>query len=218
MSSISNISEQTAPRVPVKYTEAVKALEACLTLQEARYWTNTADALAAWSKIYNDDEAESNARRLKLHAYRRMSQLADQLGREPANQSEVAKPPKREGGHRNIRSGQGKGPAAVLREHGLKSNQIGEITRIGRIPERRFKELVAQNRPPAIARAATAGVSRKHAVRQAETWLPLMGRNGHGVNLASFVAFTQRYPPHLVRSLTDEEVARIRSNMTFIQE
>lgn len=38
------------PLVPVEYEAAVKSLQACATLDEAKYWSDKSDALAAWAK------------------------------------------------------------------------------------------------------------------------------------------------------------------------
>ena len=97
------------PAMPVQYEEALKALEACTSLDETTVWSNAADALAAWAQIYRSDEAELKAKRLRLHAYRRMGQLARDL-----------RPPgKMKGG--GYRGCQGKLPGAIslLQEYGL---------------------------------------------------------------------------------------------------
>ena len=67
------------PLVPVEYERACTALAECQTIDEAKYWDNKADALAAWAKIYNNDQAGLEAKRLKLHAYRRMGEIAREI-------------------------------------------------------------------------------------------------------------------------------------------
>src|ERR1700722_7297053 len=69
---------RTVP-MPVEYVEACKALAACVTIDEAKRWADKAEALAAWAKIYRSDEASVQAARLKLHAYRRMGKLAEEI-------------------------------------------------------------------------------------------------------------------------------------------
>lgn len=64
------------PLVPVEYEAACNALAQCVDLDEAKYWSDKADALAAWAKIYRDDRISAQAKRLKLKAYRRMGELA----------------------------------------------------------------------------------------------------------------------------------------------
>lgn len=65
--------------MPVEYTAACKSLEKCLTIEDAKYWSNAADALASWARIYQNDEAGRAAKRLKAQALRKMSILADEL-------------------------------------------------------------------------------------------------------------------------------------------
>lgn len=65
--------------MPVEYEAACKALAACESIDEGKYWSDKADALAAWAKIYKSDEAAVAARRLKLMAFRRMGELASAM-------------------------------------------------------------------------------------------------------------------------------------------
>lgn len=67
------------PLIPVEYGEACKALAACVTLEGAKYWSDAADALAAWAKMYHDTTIEDDARRLKSRAAREMGRLAREL-------------------------------------------------------------------------------------------------------------------------------------------
>src|SRR5690606_26149716 len=69
----------TVPMTPVEYVDACKALQACHEIDEAKYWSDKSDALAAWAKIYRDDETGKLARKLKAHAYRRMGEIAEQV-------------------------------------------------------------------------------------------------------------------------------------------
>src|SRR5208282_4621524 len=73
------ITKGRTPLVPVEYETAITALTECAHLDEAKYWDNKADALAAWAKIYHSDECARKAKMLKMHAYRRMGQLAGEL-------------------------------------------------------------------------------------------------------------------------------------------
>lgn len=143
------------PLVPVKYEEALKALKECETLDEAKYWDNKADALAAWAKIYRDDEAGRGAKRLKLHAYRRMYQLAIEL-RPPKNPSkpmsgsgvEIRGP----GGYRIV----GKTPGAfgLLMDKGLSFTQAQAASRLGRSSPEEFRKSIESENPPSPCTAA----------------------------------------------------------------
>ncbi|HXR89575.1 MAG TPA: hypothetical protein VN750_04755 [Steroidobacteraceae bacterium] len=134
--------ESDRPAMPVQYETALKALEACISLDETKIWSNAADALAAWAKIYNSDEAEVKAKRLRLHAYRRMGQLARDL-----------RPPGRMkgGGHRGC---QGKLPGAIslLQEYGLTKTEAGAANFIAQLPEEQFQRVLERPlRPTTVA-------------------------------------------------------------------
>ena len=70
------ITKGRAPLVPVEYEEAVKALAKCREIDDAKYWSDKASALAAWAKIYHSPQVMREAKLLKLHAYRHMAELA----------------------------------------------------------------------------------------------------------------------------------------------
>lgn len=63
----------------VPYERAVLDLQECLTIDEAREWTNISDAYAAWGKIKKDERVIRLARQIKLKAIERMGQLAVEL-------------------------------------------------------------------------------------------------------------------------------------------
>lgn len=116
---------------PVQYEQALGALIACRTIDEARTWSDKADALAAWAKIYADDRVALEARRLKLHAYRRIGVLA----------AEVAKITPRSPTGRPV-SGN-----SVLTKHGFNTSQKLAICRLGRLPSEQFDEFVNARKP-----------------------------------------------------------------------
>lgn len=62
--------------LPAEYRAACAAIAACSTINEGKYWSDKADALAAWGAIYKDDEVGRQARILKLYAFRRIGELA----------------------------------------------------------------------------------------------------------------------------------------------
>lgn len=132
------------PLVPVEYEEAIKALGACLTLDEAKYWNDKADALAAWAKIYRSDEARRKAAQLKLHAYRRMGQLAEDL--RPSGKT------------RFNDSGKILGPApgskSLLMEQGFNRDQAEYMRALSRLPETDFSKIATREDVPTPRRAA----------------------------------------------------------------
>jgi hypothetical protein len=120
-------------QLPVIYEEACRALVACTTIDEAKYFSDKAEALAAWAKIYKSDQAALEAKRLKLHAYRRMGELAAEI-----------QPTKH--GHR----GRLPGPGSLLKDQGFNESTIRTIRRIASIDASQFNALVDSPRPPSI--------------------------------------------------------------------
>lgn len=125
------VTRGRTPLVPVEYETAVKALSECLTLDESKYWSDKADALAAWAKIYRDGDALRKAKALKLHAYRRMGELAGEL-----------KPMV------NGAGGRQPGAIRVLTDAGLTHNAAIAARRLATIPERRFNKLLTNPKSP----------------------------------------------------------------------
>lgn len=126
------------PLVPVEYETACRALAECSTLDETKYWDNKADALAAWAKIYHSDQAAVEAKRLKLHAYRRMGALA----------AEIRPLYLRVKGSGIGKTGSVPGPKALLQEHGFKRDTAAAIRAIACMPQAEFEAAVAKKIPP----------------------------------------------------------------------
>lgn len=126
------------PHVPVEYEEACKQLSACLTLDEAKYWDNKADALAAWAKIYHDGKVLRDARALKLLAHRRLYEIARELR------------PKRiiKRGKSGELIGNKPGAPSLLREQGLSVAAVNAARELGNMSEEKFQTLVDSPRPP----------------------------------------------------------------------
>jgi hypothetical protein len=114
------------PLVPEEYTEACKLLAECREIDEAKYWSDKASALAAWAKIFHSTRVAREARLLKLHAYRRMAELA-----------------------KDVKKAKGTAPAKVLAAHGLKSWEANEVMAVGRATPEKFKEATEAAVPPA---------------------------------------------------------------------
>ena len=121
------------PMVPICYETACKALAECLSLDEAKLWDGKAEALAAWAKIYHDDDAARKARALKLHAYRRMGQLSKELTKDRP---------------RFDANGPVPGARALLINEGLKVNDADACIRLAKAPTRLFEKAVNSPRPP----------------------------------------------------------------------
>lgn len=135
------------PHLPVEYETAVKALAECITLDEAKYWDNKADALAAWAKIYHSSEAERKAKMLKLHAYRRMGQLAEEL--RPTKRGRVA------GSLRNQL-----GARSLLVENGFTVTQAAAALGMSKVPEHVFNEQLGRQSPNSPGRVSIISRAR----------------------------------------------------------
>jgi hypothetical protein len=138
--------------VPAQYEQAIQALIFCQTIDEARAFDSAADALAAWAKIYCDDRAAHAARVLKLHAYRRVGVLAQQL--RPT-----------QGIHRGA-----KGPNSLLVESGFKHHEAIAAVKVSRMPQNDFDRIAAQRRPPSPAMLAQVSLQKNPA------WARIRGR------------------------------------------
>ena len=120
-------------RMPLVYREAVDALKKCKHLEESRVFVDQAEALAVWARIYRHDEAGRQAKQLKLHAHRRMGQLARELA-----------PGKVKAG-----GGREPGPVAKLQEYGLSRHQSDAANHLAKMGKRDFNKLIKQDSPPA---------------------------------------------------------------------
>lgn len=122
MSGAVSRARPAPPVLPSDYGRAVACIRSLETLEEGRHWSDRAEALAAWARIYRDDEVGRQARRLRLHALRRLAELAGGLGN---------------------------GGAEALRAFGFTAAQVRKIRGVGRVDPRRFAEAVEAEDPPA---------------------------------------------------------------------
>lgn len=133
------ITRGRTPLVPVEYETAIKALTECVTFDETKYWSDKADALAAWAKIYHSNDTLVKAKRLKLHAYRRMGEIAQEL---------------RPTGPKLGNTGAGRLPGAIslLREHGLKRSEASAARKLALMSDSRFSSILKRpNAPTTVA-------------------------------------------------------------------
>lgn len=169
--------------MPVSYKKAIAALADCRKLDDAKTFTDSAEALAVWARIYKDNEAGRQARQLRLHAHRRMGHLARDLA-------------KRKG-----RSGGGSepGPVALLRKHGLTRHQADAANHLAKMDGDDFETFVNQDVPP----APTSIVRRYRRLKTLTTWVLLRERPRTPFACAAYIQKTD--PKGLAKSLTDDE-------------
>lgn len=166
-----------ARTVLVDYMAAVNAIAKCITLDEAKQWSDKADALAAWAKIYRNPQAGKEARRLKLRAFRRMNELAEEI-----QPRQYLKGPGTKG------HAQAPGPRALLRAQGLPEFAAQQVRRIGQIPKRRFEQLLASPDPPGLIRASLLGRGIAGPSRTSSAWREIVdGRSTAATSLSRFV-------------------------------
>lgn len=186
--------------VPVKYDVAVRALTACRNIDEAKHYADKSDALAAWARIYKDEHVKVEAKRLKLHAYRRMGVLAREI---------------RPGTERTGRKGGSiPGPVSLLKEMGLSRNEAQSASLIGAVSNKRFKNAIDLPSPPA---PSTFKFKNRKGV--SEAWKSLTGASGRGYPMTGFRGFCRNNDPKkIARALSWSEVEKVREMATEIIE
>jgi len=181
--------------IPVVFAEAVRAIAACRSINEGRYWSDKADALAAWAKIYKKDEAAIEARRLKAFAYRRMSQLAQDLAQQTKDPKKPGRP----------------SPRAQLIDAGLSNAAVTRIRQVGAVPQKTFDELMNLPDPPHVGRIAFHGIGAKNKLASSEAWRKFSGGKYHHGNGHKFRQFCRAHSAlELGREISIGEVAVAR--------
>lgn len=180
------IAGERPSQIPVEYEQAVAALSACCSIDEAKTWSDKADALAAWAKIYRSRDADRQARRLRLHAYRRMGILAGELRpRIPLGK----------------RLGSTKGPRSLLVEQGLSAANSKAARRLANLSPEAFAALIDQPRPP-------APVMVDRQLIDSSDMMKALRSNG---GMAPFLSFARRFAPtDVARGMAADEAIHVR--------
>ena len=168
-------ADERAAIVPIKYIEAIKALRECQTIESAELWANKADALAAWAKIYKQDEAGKEARRLKLYAYRKMGELAEQL--------------------RPTTALKHKGAHSLLREYGLDQHKARAILQISRATDLEFSRVVHDARGVAASAIQFRGRGRRGGQSPSSDSYGWLSSHDTGLHLPSILGKLRRRDP-----------------------
>lgn len=185
------------PRVPLKLHEAVQALAEVRTIDDAKYFADKADALAAWAKIYKDDEAGIEARRVKLHAYRRMGQLAEEL-RPTGNPTEFGR-------------GRPMGAHSLLIEYGFARTAASRIMQIARTPKKKFESAVANAAGVHAAARLGRGMGMSSRGLKSDAWTALADQS----RIRGLLA---RDAKELARGISKGEVRAARRLVTEVME
>jgi hypothetical protein len=190
------------PLVPIQYEEARTNLQACMSIDDAIVWENKADALAAWAKMYHEDAAGEDARRLKLVAKDRIGKLAMEL--RPGGMKERVDCKGRRGLSR------ADGPASLLKEHGLSNGHVRQALTIARAPRDKFENAVkkAMGVNTAIASFGAVNPMRGQAV-SSDAWRWLTSTTADGTRLFG-VRCKLRSRPARVLASKSQLVRRVR--------
>ena len=125
----------------VPYDTAVAALRECLTFEDITHWQNYAEVAQAWGKVHKSDEAIRLARAVKLHAQRRMGELAKEI---------VAQSRKAAGVSASARglSAAGISLKTVLMEQGATASEAHTVSALGRASKSAFNKAASSSKPP----------------------------------------------------------------------
>ena len=182
------------PLVPVQYEAACQALAECVNLDDAKIWSDRADALAAWAKIYQDDTISRQAKVLKLRAFRRMGELAREL--RPGGRVASLTITKTGGRLESFTPG----PLSILVEHGIKRHNAAAAMRISKIESEKFEQICDRPRVPSPMHLRTM------ALHSSVSWNELM-RFSFGIH--TWRGFCRSKPAaQRVEGLTPEEAAK----------
>lgn len=181
------LSVSKAP-LPVAYREAIKALERCQDIDEAKEFIDQAEALAAWARIYKKNEAGKQARQLRLHAHRRMGELAIDLAPRKGTPT----------------GGRTPGPVALLKSAGLSRHSADAANQLAKMPDDRFDLVVNQDVPP----APTSVVRRLRQPENLSALSQLKARQNTPFTCQRFIS--EHRPQELARMVSESEIADAR--------
>jgi hypothetical protein len=164
LASVANV------RVPASYKEAVKALERCQNIDEAKEWRDKAEAVAGWARLAKDESALVAAMRFAAHCTRRMGELLAEIPKE-------APGPKT--GDKSGRPESIPTRTETAERAGLSRHQTTQALAVAAIPEKKFERLVEAEKPPTLTELARIG-TKPRALPQDH----LRGRDPKDFNVA----------------------------------
>jgi hypothetical protein len=185
------------PHMPVHYENAVRELSLCISLDDAKEWSDKADALAAWAKIYHSDEADRKAKQLKLHAFRRMGEIAGEL-----------RPMIRKG----IIRGTG-GPVSLLRDNGLSRHKAVTARTLSLMSKGSFEGLLNSDTVPSPNCVKLTNHYKNHS----KSWVKIM--SGTATSLATFrVTCRGNNAKEIAHGFNNDEVKGVKDAIVEVME
>ena len=135
-------------KLPAVYEHAKASLAECSRIDECADWANKAEAMASYAKQADDDALFAMATKIKARAIRRCGELLREI-------PDAKGRPINGGGAPTISR------RSVAAEAGLSKDQQVTATRVARIPEPEFEELVESDAPPTVTTLAERGTQKK---------------------------------------------------------
>lgn len=137
-------------RLPDAYSSAKQALANCASVDECKDWGDKAEALASYARMSNDDVLRKFADRIQARAVRRCGEL---LKGYQAPGTRTDKP--------------SRGTPTRLTQHqaattaGLSKDQEVTASRVAKVPEEEFEEVVESDDPPTVTKLAKLGTKSR---------------------------------------------------------
>jgi hypothetical protein len=224
------------------YEEACNALARCVDLDEAKYWSDKADALAAWAKIYHDTKIEDQARKLKAKARRSMALLAEALRPTKKTQSHLARcsadgcdlpPTARNSGfcwrHYNQRAKSGllasrsaaaSGARSLVIEKGLTATDASNAMALSRLPGRVFDRAVERGESLTNLYRLGRGLGKSNVGARSDSFIWLCSNEvTNGPNLARVRnKFREKSAKEVAAGISGKDAQDARGLVIEIQE
>ncbi len=126
-------------KLPALYSQAIRILAECESVDECRRWNAQAEAIASYYRQAHDETLVALAQRIKLRAWRRIGELIGEADRTIDNATEMPM------------GGQAKRTGTVLGEaSGLNPHEIRNARKIARIDSEKFERMTESPAPPSM--------------------------------------------------------------------
>jgi hypothetical protein len=171
--------------LPATYDAAVKAIEACYTVEEAKSWADKSAALAYYASQVDDHPLRRVALRAEARAVRRLDELLRQY-------------PELHGGDR--KSGSSCEPHNLIsrrqaaHQAGMSDHQYRNTQAVGAIPRQEFEAAVESGDPPTVGQLAARADSSRECLNLKPPVAP-PDTNSAARALREFAAFCATHDP-----------------------